>query len=343
MLNLTHGAIENASLDKLTGCCRHLDTFFSSADSDIILLSDTIVCVLNAVFSFVAVFANIIILYALCKASSLHSPSKALLCSLALSDLGVGAIVQPLFVAYRWAHINDNLPVLCTAGIISHIEGSHFSAVSFLTMTAISLDRLLALLLRVQYQSVVTLKRVLVVLAAIWIGGGLWASTWTRNQNTYTLVSIIYIPICFSITFVAYLKIYFCLRKQACKMGKHVNPLKCIRNNANDMNFSRYKKSVVSMFYLFCAFLVSFLPYLCHKVAVSISGWCTSTSVLFSFALTMVYINSSLNPLIYCWRISELKQIVVRVFCRCRERSVVTKVKYVSSRDQVKILSYKRY
>lgn len=339
MLNLSYETVENASLDKLKGSCTHLDTFFSSADRDTIVLTDIIVCVLNSVFSLVAVFANIFILYALYKASSLHSPSKAMLCSLALSDLGVGAIVQPLFVAYRWAQINGNLPELCTAGIISHIVGSHFSAVSFLTMTAISLDRLLSLVLRVHYQSVVTLRRVLVVLASIWITAGVWASSWTRNQRSYSLVTIIYIPVCFSITFCAYLKIYLCLRKQACKMGRHINPLKSIRNT-NDMNFSRYKKSVVSMFYLFCAFVVSFLPYLAHKIAVSISGWRTSTSVLFSFGLTMVYLNSSLNPLIYCWRIAELKQIVLRVLFQCGERSAVKEVKYISSRNQVKILSY---
>ena len=339
MLNLSYDTVQNVSLDRLKGCCTHLDTFFSSADRDIIVLTDIIVCVLNSVFSLVAVFANILILYALYNASSLHSPSKAMLCSLALSDLGVGAIVQPLFVAYRWAQINGNLPELCTAGIISHIEGSHFSAVSFLTMTAISLDRLLSLVLRVHYQSVVTLRRSLVVLALIWIPAGVWALTWKRNQRIYSLVTIIYIPVCFSITFCAYLKIYLCLRKQACKMGKHINPLKCIRNT-HDMNFSRYKKSVVSMFYLFCAFVVSFLPYLAHKIAVSISGWRTSTSVLFSFSLTMVYLNSSLNPLIYCWRIAELKQIVLRVLFKCGERSAVRKVKYVSSRNQVKILSY---
>ena len=329
----------NSTLESEPDSCYELELFFKDAVKNVVSVSDIVVCVMNVLFSLVAVFANILILYALYKASSLHSPSKAMLCSLALSDLGVGAIVQPLFVAYRWAQINGNLPELCTAGIISHIVGSHFSAVSFLTMTAISLDRLLSLVLRVHYQSVVTLRRVLVVLASIWITAGVWASSWTRNQRSYSLVTIIYIPVCFSITFCAYLKIYLCLRKQACRMGRHINPLKCIRNT-NDMNFSRYKKSVVSMFYLFCAFVVSFLPYLAHKIAVSISGWRTSTSVLFSFGLTMVYLNSSLNPLIYCWRIAELKQILLRVLFQCGERSAVREVKYISSRNQVKILSY---
>lgn len=335
MLNISYQG-GNQSFEEATLCCRHLDVFFSKADSDVILLSDTIVCVINSVFSVIAVFANILILYALYKASSLHPPSKALLCSLALSDLGVGAIVQPLFVVYRWAQINGILHKYCKEGIFSHIEGSHFSAVSFLTMAAISIDRLLSLVLRVQYHSTITLRRVIFLLALIWISGGLWSSFWTRKQDLYSLIGMIQIPVFFSITFCAYLKIYLCLRKQACRMGRHVNPLKCIRK-AHGMNFARYKKSVVSMFYLFCASVVSFLPYLCHKVAVAISGWNTSTSVLFSFALTMVYVNSSVNPLIYCWRISELKQIVLNVLCR--NRSVVKEVKFVTSRDQVKIRS----
>ena len=154
----------NSTLESEQDSCYELELFFKDAMKTVISISDIVVCVVNILFSLVAVFANILILYALYKASSLHSPSKAMLCSLALSDLGVGAIVQPLFVAYRWAQINGNLPKLCTAGIVSHIEGSHFSAVSFLTMTAISLDRLFALLLRLRYHRIVTLKRVVILL-----------------------------------------------------------------------------------------------------------------------------------------------------------------------------------
>ena len=125
-------------------------------------------------------------------------------------------------------------------------------------------------------------------------------------------------------------------------MGRNVNPLKCIRK-PNYMNFSRYKKSVTTMFCLFCAFLVSFLPYLVHKIAVAISGWSTSTSVLFSVGLTMVFINSSLNPIIYCWRIAEIKQIVLRLLFQCRGISLSSgkahsKALFHSSRNQVQIL-----
>ena len=308
----------NSTLASEPDSCHELELFFKDAVKDVISVSDIVVCVMNVLFSVVAVFANILILYALCKASSLHSPSKAMLCSLALSDMGVGAIVQPLFVAYRWAQINGNLPKLCIVGITSHIEGSHFSAVSFLTMTAISLDRLLALLLRLRYHSIVTLKRVLVLLLLIWLSGGLWASLWITNQRMYALISIVLIPICFLITLFSYMKIYFCLRRQAVQLGTETQPSTTLNGGGATPSQIRYRKSVISMFYLFCAFILSYLPYLSHKILVGILGWRTSMSALFSFGLTFVYGNSSLNPVIYCWRITEVKLLVTGLLCAAK-------------------------
>ena len=315
---MTQQNIGNASIaaDKVNPYCNDLDIFFSDADVDTLSRVDAILCFVNAVFSFVAVFANIIILYALYEASSLNSTSKALLCSLALSDLGVGAIVQPLFVVYRWAQIRHGLEDdTCVAGFIAHVVGSSLAAISFLTMTAISVDRLLALNLRMKYQAIITLRRTGFALAFIWTLGGLLGASWKRNQRAHSFYSIVCIPICFVVSFLCYFKIYRVLRKQGGKMEGDVNSLKRKRK-INDMNLNRYKKSVLSMFYLLCALLMSFLPYLCLKLAVVLSGWNTATSVLFSISLTMVYLNSSLNPLIYCWRITELKQMVFQHLCQ---------------------------
>ena len=323
----------NSTLESEQDSCYELELFFKDAMKTVISISDIVVCVVNILFSLVAVFANILILYALYKASSLHSSSKAMLCSLALSDLGVGAIVQPLFVAYRWAQINGNLPKLCTAGIVSHIEGSHFSAVSFLTMTAISLDRLFALLLRLRYHRIVTLKRVVILLLLIWLLGGSWASLWITNQRIYSLISIVLIPICFLITLFSYMKIFFCLRRQAIRLGTPTQPSTTLNGVGSTPSQIRYRKSVINMFYLFCAFILSHLPYLSHKILVGILGWRTSMSVLFSFGLTFVYGNSSLNPVIYCWRISEVKLLVTDILCavkatiwKCASQATAKKV-----------------
>lgn len=58
----------------------------------------TFIFLLNIIFSIMAIFGNILIIDALRRCCSLHSPSKALLFSLACSDLCVGCIAQPLFV-----------------------------------------------------------------------------------------------------------------------------------------------------------------------------------------------------------------------------------------------------
>ena len=320
MFNTSHSSLVNSSLKSESDSCEKLHLFFKEADEDMIFISDTTVCVLNMLSSIIAVFSNLLILFALYKASSLHPASKALLYSLALSDLGVGVIVQPLFVTYRWAQLHGELPDICVAGIISHIEGSHFSAVSFLTMTAISVDRLLALLLRVRNHSVVTLKRVSALLLLIWILSGIWASFWVTNQRVYSSISIFLIPICFMIALFSYIKIYFCLRQQTIEMETHAQPSTSTNNTMEMSNRSggtpsqiRYRRFVASMFYLFCALTLSFLPYLSHKILVRILGWRTSMSILFSFGLTLVYMNSSVNPLIYCWRIPEVKEIVTRI------------------------------
>ena len=326
MFNVFDATLPNSSLKSELGYnCELLHVFFKDADKSIISVSDTVVCLLNVLSSIIAVFSNLLILFALYRASSLHHPSKALLCSLALSDLGVGIIVQPLFVTYRWAEINGRLSQTCAAGILSHVEGSHFSAVSFLTITAIGVDRLLALTLRIRYHGVVTLKRVFALLSAIWILSAVWASLWVTSQQIYSLVSIFFIPICFLITLFSYVKIYFRLRRQTIQMGsqtKHLTaPNNILNKHRNTPSKIRYKTFVISMFYLFCALVVSFLPYLFHKILVRILGWSSSTSVLFSFGLTLVYMNSSVNPLIYCWRIPEIKEIVTGIL-RDTKRSV---------------------
>ena len=72
----------NSTLESEQDSCYELELFFKDAMKTVISISDIVVCVVNILFSLVAVFANILILYALYKASSLHSSSKAMLCSL---------------------------------------------------------------------------------------------------------------------------------------------------------------------------------------------------------------------------------------------------------------------
>ena len=126
----------------------------------------------NIILSFTASLGNVLILLTIYKVSSLNPVTKLLFACLATTDLCVGLFSQPLFVADIILNIdiaNTNLDILQHVGEFVYISSYVLCGVSVLTSTAISVDRLLVLLLRLKYRQVVTLKRAQVVILLCWV------------------------------------------------------------------------------------------------------------------------------------------------------------------------------
>ena len=104
----------------------------------------------NIFLSITAFLGNFLILAALNKEFSLHPPSKLLYRCLATTDLLVGHVTQPLAATY-WMSLVHEQWSLCryTRGAV-YISSYALCLVSLLTLTAISVDRLLALLLGIR-------------------------------------------------------------------------------------------------------------------------------------------------------------------------------------------------
>ena len=115
-----------------------------------------------------AFLENTIILAALRRESSLHPPSKLLYRNLAITGLCVGIIVEPLYVSY-WVSAVFKRFIFRYALATSNVAGYTLTGVSLLTLAAISVDRLLALLLRIRYRHAVTLKRAYIAVILIWV------------------------------------------------------------------------------------------------------------------------------------------------------------------------------
>ena len=121
-------------------------------------------CVLNGFLSYTAIVLNIITIHALRKTSSLPTTLKTLLLSLSISDLGVGLLVQPLYVAKTKNSKNtDNIIAAYWA-----IPNSLFVFPSFFGVFAIIVDKFLAIHLNLRYQELVTQKRVVTVVISFW-------------------------------------------------------------------------------------------------------------------------------------------------------------------------------
>ncbi|KAL9957514.1 hypothetical protein ACROYT_G039153 [Oculina patagonica] len=65
-------------------------------------------CVFNVLSSYTAIMLNILTIHALRKTPSLPKTLKALLLSLAVSDLGVGLLVQPFYIALMVKMLQQN-------------------------------------------------------------------------------------------------------------------------------------------------------------------------------------------------------------------------------------------
>ena len=74
--------------------------------------------ILNAPPMVISIIGNILVLVAISRTPSIRSPSTILLCSLALSDLFAGVVVQPLYLA---AFFKKNRSVLNPSRTMSFI------------------------------------------------------------------------------------------------------------------------------------------------------------------------------------------------------------------------------
>ncbi|CAH3036935.1 unnamed protein product [Porites lobata] len=124
---------------------------------------------INIFFSIAAFLGNSLILVALHKESSLHPPSKLLYRNLAITDLCVGIIVEPLNVVSWISMLNEKWNICYYASLTTFISGLLLCVVSLFTLTALSVDRLLALVLGIRYRQVVTLRRTYLIVVAMWI------------------------------------------------------------------------------------------------------------------------------------------------------------------------------
>ena len=266
-------------------------------------LSLTLVCPLQHFLG------NALILVALHKDTSIHPSSKLLYRNLAITDLCVGIIVEPLSVAYWTSVVNKRWDICYYAYLTASFAGVTLCSVSLITLTAISVNRLLALLLGLRYRQVVTLKRTRFIAIGGWIVSVVGASTLFLNLLIFSLCQYIVIAFCSVTTICAYTKIFMSLRHNQIHGENHV--VQGQSSQVNTLNKARYRKAVYSALWVQVTLVICYLPY---SIAVAFrtrqGGMLISTYLAREFTVTLVYLNSSLNPFLYCWKITEVRQAV---------------------------------
>ena len=264
--------------------------------------------VINTFLSTTAFLGNTLILVALHKDTSIHPPSKLLYRNLAITDLCVGIIAEPLRVAYWISVVNGRWDICYYTSLTAYFEGVILCSVSLITLTTISVDRLLALLLGLRYRQVVTLKRTRLVVIGGWIVSVVGVSTSSLNLLTFSFYQYIVGAFCLVTTICAYTKIFMSLRHNQIHGQNHV--VQGQSSQVNTLNKARYRKAVYSALWVQVTLVICYLPYVIAEALTAQSGMPLSTYLAREFTATLVYLNSSLNPFLYCWKITEVRQAV---------------------------------
>ena len=268
-------------------------------------------CVLNFVFSLVATLGNLLVIRALMKNSSIPATVKKLFLSLAFSDLAVGLCSQLMTaiisaVMLKMASSGDDLAFFCPTVLIVLLYFQYLLAfASFLNVTVIAFDRLLAVSLHLRYQELITPKRVNIALVSLWLISCITAFIFVFLPTSNEIVAAVILMIGYVLTTVAYVRIYKVVKYHQNQIYSQ-NQLQ----NAQTREAHRQRKSAYISLFVSVVFLACYFPLLPCAIL-----YMTNTSeiaflIALSASIFLIYLNSSLNPLFYCWRYREIRQIV---------------------------------
>ena len=270
-----------------------------------------ILCVLNLVFSIVAILGNLLIIRALGKTSSIPATLKTLFLSLAVSDLAMGLFAQPVFsvviaVMFKMTVSgHDNSDMFCPSLVtICHFSLFFLACASLLHVTLIAFDRLLTIFLHLRYQELVTPNRVSIALVCLWLTSGAAASIYILLPSNNDRVSEVLELVGLLVTTVAYFRIYKTVRH-------HQNQIQsqCQTLSAQAMETLRERKSAINALIVYIVFLACYVPYLCCTILLMVDKLRTSFLAGYQISLFLILLNSSINPLVYCWRYREIRHI----------------------------------
>ena len=277
----------------------HSDNEDNSTPETIIIIN----CVLNAPLMLISILGNALVLAAIIRTPSIRSsPHMLMLCSLAVSDFLVGLVAQPINIAQQLTEdYIVNYAVMFT--------GPSLCVVSLMTITAITVDRFLALHYHMRYATLVTESRVKYTLILIWLINFLLSGFVFWLPRVHKFVVAIVSIICLLICIASYVRIYCFIRRHQLQFYAQQQAVQ--RSDVgNDLNVARLKRSAMNTFVFFIVLIICYFP---MYVLLTLVGLARKESQReWQFAITAVFMNSSINPFLYCCRLRELRTAVVK-------------------------------
>ena len=270
----------------------------------------TVLLFINGLSSVTATVANFLVILAIFRHRLLHTPKNVFLFSLCLSDFFVGVISQPTFIAsLLFGTVSDSqVSAFCVTWFLMQSVGSFGAGVSFLSLVAMSVDRYICVFYPLRYDSIVAQGRVVRVALTCWMFtiSALILRFW-MDEVSYVAFGLIPLSL-ISNTWI-HLRILLLARDHQRQIKTATSHLHPGQNNNDGNNHSR-TRTALTVTYLFVLFLLCYFPLVCCFISWQTVGLTVEVAATLGVSVTLVYINSSLNPAFYCWRTPEVWRAV---------------------------------
>lgn len=271
-----------------------------------LITMSVIVSVWNGLLLVVALVANGLVCAAILKNSELRSrASNTLLLLLSMSDFFVGFAVQPLYLLRRLMELQDRY--ICWV-IVSYRVLWHLSiGTSFLILSFVACERYIALFYTFKYNEIITISRLVLFT-------GFFVASWTLfvisrflglSTEKYYAAATSFIILIVSVIIFVYVRIYRLARRHQSQIS--------VMSSTQSSTIVRESKVTKTTAYIVGAVLICYSPLLISLVAVKFFDDKLFHYYVFPVTDCMVFCNSALNPLIYCWRNTDLRRSIRRM------------------------------
>ena len=273
-------------------------------------------CVLNSFLSYTTIILNIVTIHAIRKTALLPKPLRTLLLSLAASDVGVGLLAQPLYISSLVCSLKrKRIDCISDEGLLVVII--FFCTSSLFSVVTISVDRFLAVHLHLRYQELVTHKRVIAAVISIWLLSAIISSSvfWNPLRVSLRVIELVVVTVCLILVVIVYWRIYIVLKRHKNQIQSlQIQEVQQSVQNGDLSNFLKLRKSALGTFYVCILFFICYLPfYILSFIRLAYPLSLISFYEASLYTTTLFFLNSSLNPVIYCWKMGPIRRTLMDV------------------------------
>ena len=195
--------------------------------------------------------------------------------------------------------------------------------ISLSTMAVISVDRYLALQYHMTYNNVVTTCRVVFTIIIIWLFH-VFISTLRLLNISSNFYAVYVLIILYTITAsISYTGVYLIVRRHQLQI--HVQQQAVQMDTEHHLRVVSLKRTAVNTFIFYICSLLCYFPWFICRIYYSEIDVAKTKLVpkAWSFTVTLVFANSSINPFLYCWRVRELRVAVIKKVRKITCKNVV--------------------